>query len=342
MSNKVFYDPQDTRLFFENARKRGSLRDEYFAHEDEEDEADVLPDYGFSHPEYLTSEEGKILSSPLLPSNNWATMLLSSVSRSPFSKIRSLYAEVSEDEAKASGYSTGKSKKENILTALKKEVSPQTIYKKLSFNRDELLDVTDFETVSWIKAALKGMLDESIARAVLVGDMLDADNESHISEEHVIPIAKAGSPYTLSYTFLTEFSAEDFIDEVTTLMADYRGSGMPLMFIDQAVFCNYINLKDTKREVTIGSLPAQTMTSHVVLVPGLHDSESEEESSPFCVIVNPKDYMIGCNKDSGDKLLDDFDIDYNKQKYVLETRISGLLTRPKSAVVISKTNVITT
>ena len=341
MSNKVLLSSDKTRSIFENAKKIGSLREAYLAHDDSEEE-EVSPTYGFSNPEYLSSEEGKILSAPLLPSNSWAELLLSSVTRSPFSKVRSVYADISEDEAKASGFTTGKQKKENILTALKKVVSPQTVYKKLTIDRDEFLDIDDFDKVAWIRSALKNMLDESIARAILVGDKLDATNESHISEDHVVSVASAGSSYVLSHNFSTEFTTENFIDEVSELMADYRGSGMPVMFIDQKIFCNNINQGDTNRDVTIARLAERTMTSMVVLVPGLYDDENGEETSPFCVIFNPRDYTIGCVKDGEEKLFDDFDIDYNKQKYLLETRISGLLTRPKSAVVISKTNVVTT
>ncbi len=341
MSKKVL-SPRETLLIFENARRSGSLKEEYLAHEDTEEEADVLPDYGFSHPEYLSSEEGKILNAPLLPSNTWANMLLSAVTRSPFARIKSVYADTSEDEARASGYIKANQKKENILTALKRVISPQTVYKKLTLDRDDFLDISDFDKVAWVKEALKGMLDESIARAILVGDMLDATNESHISEEHVVPIASDNSTYTLSYNFSSEFTAEEFIDEVTDLMADYRGSGMPWMFIDQEIFCDSINQKDTNRDVTRISLAERTMTSFVILVPGLYDGESGADKSPFCVIVNPRDYMIGCDKGGEEKLFDDFDLDYNKQKYLLETRISGALTRPKSAVVITKTNVTTT
>lgn len=342
MSNKVLISPRETRLIFENARRSGSLRDEYLAHEDTEEEADVLPDYGFSHPEYLSSEEGKILNAPLLPSTAWASIFLSAVTRSPFARVRSLYADISEDEAKASGYVKGNQKKELILTALKQTVSPQTVYKKLSIDRDDFVDISDFDKVSWIKEALKCLVEESLARAILVGDKLDVENESHISEEHVIPISSSGETYTLTYNFSTDFTAEEFIDEVSTLMADYRGSGMPWMLIDQEIFCTSINQKDTNRDVTIRSLAERTMTSNVILVPGLYDGDNEEDSSPFCIIVNPRDYTVGCDKGGEEKLFDDFDLDFNKQKYLFETRVSGALTRPKSAVVISKTNVVTT
>lgn len=341
MSNKVLFSPRETSLIFENARRCGSLREEYLAHEDAVDEAEEEA-YGFTHPEYLSSEEGKILNAPLLPSTTWASILLSAVTKSPFARVKSLYADISEDEAKASGYVKAKQKKETILTALKQTISPQTVYKKLSIDRDDFVDISDFDKVAWIKSALKGILDESLARAILVGDMLDATNESHISEEHVVPIASAGATYTLSYNFTTEFTAEEFIDEVTDLMADYRGSGMPWMFIDQEIFCDSINQKDTNRDVTIRTLAERTMTSTVILVPGLYDGESGTDKSPFCIIVNPRDYTIGCDKGGEEKLFDDFDLDFNKQKYLLETRVSGALTRPKSAVVISKTNVVTT
>lgn len=277
----------------------------------------------------------------------WVTTVFNNVHKSPFSRVKTVFANITEDDARAKGYIKGKQKKEEVFGLLKRTTTPQTVYKLQKFDRDDVIDITDFDVVAWVKGEMRVMLNEEIARAVLVGDGRASGAEDKINEQNIRPIWKDDDFYTIhkSVTIApaaTNYDkAEAIIEAALRARKDYKGSGTPDAFFDPDTITTMLLAKDTTgRRIysSIADLASALRVKNIYEVPvfaGLERTDSENKNHTLLgIIVNLTDYNIGADKGGSVNLFDDFDIDYNKFTYLIETRCSGALVRPYSAIVI--------
>lgn len=308
--------------------------------------------YGFNDPSMLFPDYKAINNQPEWISRNmdWVTKLMSRVHHTPFSRIKSMYANITEDEARAKGYIKGKLKKEEVFTTLKRTTDPQTIYKKQKLDRDDIIDITDFDVVAWIKAEMRVMLDEEIARAILIGDGRQSDSDDKIKEDHIRPVAKDVPLYNTVIKVTVPADADDSLIAKETIKAmirgrkHYKGSGKPDFWTTEDVTTEMLLLEDQighaiyKTEAELATklrvneiIPVEPMEGQTVTI----TEKSIAKDYPLLgVVVNMADYNVGADKGGEVNLFDDFDIDYNQQKYLIETRISGALVKPFSALTI--------
>lgn len=322
---------------FEDAQRTGSLKESFLAH---------IATYGIDPIEDLFPEAKTITPTPELIKRDteWVAGVISGTRHSPFSRIKSTAANITADEARALGYVKGNPKKEEIVRVLKRTTTPTTIYKKQKLDRDDIIDITDFDVVAWLKAEMRIMLDEEIARAVLIGDGRPVDgDDDKINEECIRPIYTDDDLYSHHVKLTSEKTVEDLIDEILRARKEYKGSGNPAMYTDTDTLTDMLLLKDiTGRRIfrTVSELAAELRVSKIVEVPVMEDQtrvDDEEDTLQLkAIIVNLSDYVIGADKGGSINMFDDFDIDYNQYKYLMETRISGALIRPKSALVIEQ------
>lgn len=275
----------------------------------------------------------------------WVGAWMGGVNHTPFSRIKSMYADITADEARAKGYTTGDQKLTEVFAVLKRTTEPQTVYKLQKLDRDDILDITDFNVVNWLKAEMRMMLEEEIARACLVGDgrTFGVDDDA-INPVKVRPILTDDAIYSHKVSLaVTVTDYADIIDEIIKARVNYKGSGSPTMFISNTWLTNMLLLKDTTgRRIyrTVADLAAELNVSRIVESEIL-EGVQRDDAAPFtadliAIIVNPRDYTIGADKGGAVNMFDDFDIDYNQHKYLIETRISGALTKPKSALIIER------
>lgn len=263
----------------------------------------------------------------------WVSSFLGATTKRPFAKIRTTYADITEDEARAKGYITGSLKKEEFFSVNKRTTSPTTVYKKQKLDRDDVIDITDFDVVNWVKGEMRLMLDEEVARAALIGDGRDISNEDKIDEQCIRPIATDHELFTTKvYVNLTDASSsiQELIDAVVSNRAKYKGTGMPTFFTTETVIAKFLLLKDTLgRRIykSLDEIATELRCSAIVPVEVM-----EETPTIVGVMVNPADYAFGTDRGGEVSMFDDFDIDYNNLKYLIETRVSGALTRLKSAI----------
>mgnify|MGYP004501194391 FL=1 len=277
----------------------------------------------------------------------WVTTVFNNVHKSPFSRVKTVFANITEDDARAKGYIKGKQKKEEVFGLLKRTTTPQTVYKLQKFDRDDVIDITDFDVVAWVKGEMRVMLNEEIARAVLVGDGRASGAEDKINEQNIRPIWKDDDFYTIhkSVTIApaaTNYDkAEAIIEAALRARKDYKGSGTPDAFFDPDTITTMLLAKDTTgRRIynSISDLASALRVKNIYEVPvfeGLERTDAQSKKHTLLgIIVNLTDYNIGADKGGSVNLFDDFDIDYNKFTYLIETRCSGALVRPYSAIVI--------
>jgi hypothetical protein len=362
-------DKQDTlshseisAIFQEAVDNKASLKDTFLAH-------------GITNIDYLFPNTKLINNEPQIVNDDqaWVTDVMNSVHKSPFSRLKTIAADITIDEARALGYVKGTKKAEEQFGLLKREVTPQTIYKLQKFDRDDILDITDLDVVAWVKSEMRIKLKEEIARAILVSDGRANSDPHKIKEDKVIPIYKDVSPLvgydsqigghnissaTFAYRRIIEVpkdapaadKMELLIDESVRARVDYKGSGSPAMYIGPARLAEGLLLKDAMgRRIyeSESSLTTAMRVSRAVEVPIFDhitrvENEGEEDEQTFelaAIIVNLRDYTIGLDKGGETTLFDDFDIDYNKYTYLLETRLSGMLTKPFSAIILEFTEV---
>ena len=313
-----------------DAKQVGSFKEAFMAHAKE---------YGISNIELLFPDARKMDKTPDWINNvtDWVPKVLGEVHHNPFSRIKMMHADIREDEARAKGYMTGTLKKEEVFKLLKRAIDPTTIYKKQKFDRDDLVDITDLDVVAWVKAEMRMKLDEEIARALLIGDGREPDDEDKINEEKLIPIAKDNELYAIKETLPATDDPEDIIDAIQTARKKYRGTGKPTLYISSGMLTDMMLSRDgighrmykTEQEL------ADTLRVADIVEIDLFDNTELEEGQLVCILVNLTDYTIGADKGGEVNLFDDFDIDYNQYKYLIETRISGALTKPFSAIVFT-------
>ena len=353
-SNTLSHD--DMEKIFADAKRCGSLKEAFLAHG--ESDADYTPatgdngtagtDYGIQYLNYLFPENKSLNNPPdfIKRDTDWVGVFMGRVHHTPFSRIKSQFANITADEARAKGYVKGNKKVEEVITLLKRSTGPQTIYKKQRMDRDDILDITDFDVVAWLKREMRIMLDEEIARACLVGDGRSAASDDKIQETNVRPIWTDADLYTIKYkidgTTLTtdDKKAKAMIRAAVKARKDYKGSGNPILFTTEDNLTDMLLLEDTTGRIIYDSVDklATTMrVSRIVTVPVMENLtrvDGANTNTLLGLIVNPDDYNIGADKGGAVAMFDDFDIDYNQQKYLIETRCSGALIKPYSAIAI--------
>ena len=319
----------DAASIFEGAKRLGSMK---------EAAEDYALQHGIDDISILFPDAKALSATPEFEKRRteWVAEVMNATRHTPFSRIKSLTANLTLDEARAKGYVKGNLKKEEFFKVSKRVTTPQTIYKKQKLDRDDVLDITDFDVVTWLKGEMRLMLEEELARAILVGDGRSAGDEDKISEDHIRPIANDSDLYvTYLYVNLNgvDFSAEEIIDSVTMQRRHYRGSGNPTFYTSETVLARMLLIKDSLgRRIypTVNDLAAALRVTKIVAV----EIMDEPSVDVVGIIVNLSDYTVGADKGGDVSLFDDFDIDYNQYKYLIETRVSGALVRPKSALVL--------
>ena len=319
-----------------DAKRYGSMKESFLAHADE---------YGITNIDYLFPEATSLNNPPefIKRDMGWVSTVMNGTHHTPFSRIKSMFADITEDEARARGYIKGKLKKEEVFSLLKRTTGPTTIYKKQKMDRDDVVDITDFDVIAWLKSEMRMMLDEEIARAILVGDGRLASSDDKIKEDCIRPIWKDADLYTIKSVLNVPEGgneAEEFIDQVVRAMKDYKGSGSPVCFMTDDLLTECLLLKDVnKRRIykDVNEIATAMRVSSIVTVPvmeGLTRTSGSDTFTLKAIIVNLKDYNVGADKGGAINMFDDFDIDYNQQKYLIETRCSGALIKPYSAIAI--------
>lgn len=261
----------------------------------------------------------------------WVTNFMDQCTKTPFSKIKNLWADITEVEARAKGYIKGNEKKEEFFNVAKRVTGPTTVYKKQKLDRDDILDITDFDVVAWLKMEMRVMLDEEIARAALVGDGRDVTSPDKIKEDCIRPIAKDNEFFTSVVNVNISGSVQAFIDAVVKGRVMYKGTGQPTMYTTESVISAFLLLKDTLgRDLyrSVEEVASKLRVREIVAVEIM-----EEYDDIIAVLVNPMDYTFGANRGGEVTMFDQFDIDFNQQKYLIETRVCGALTKLKSAIV---------
>ena len=350
----------DITAIISDAKRTGSLRDAAIAHNAGEithaatDDDGHQVTYGVANVDYLFPDARNITREPLFIKRDtgWVTVVMSAVKHSPFSRIKSIFADITADDARAKGYLKGKQKVEEVFTLLKRSTTPTTIYKKQKMDRDDVVDITDFDVVSWIKSEMRVMLDEEIARAILVGDGRSTASDDKINESNIRPIWKDDSLYTIKATVQLGASETEttkgkkFIKAVLKARKNYKGSGNPILLTTEDVLTDLLLIEDTNgRNIyeSVDKLATALRVSKIVTSPVLENQTREgvnavdgdtKTRTLMGIIVNLADYTVGADKGGAVNLFEDFDIDFNQQKYLIETRCSGALTKPYSAIAI--------
>ena len=317
-----------------DAKRFGSLQESFLAHADE---------YGIEQIDYLFPE-AKTLNNPpefIKRDTGWVSTVMGAVHHTPFSRIKSVFANITEDEARAKGYIKGNLKKEEVFSLLKRTTTPTTIYKKQKLDRDDVIDITDFDVVAWLKSEMRVMLDEEIARAILIGDGRLSSSDDKINESNIRPVASDSELYTIRQKVSVPANATDddkakaMIKSAVKARKNYKGSGNPTFYTTEDWLTNALLLEDTQGHRLYkndADVAAAMRVSKIVTVPVMEGVKGPEGGDLIGIIVNLADYNVGADKGGAVNMFDDFDIDYNQQKYLIETRCSGALIKPYSAI----------
>lgn len=320
-----------------------TMKGSFLAHADE---------YGIKDIDWLFPEAKNLQNTPEFISRKmeWVSTVMDGVHRTPFSRIKSMFADITEDQARAKGYIKGNLKKEEVFSLLKRSTDPTTIYKKQKLDRDDVIDITDFDVIAWIKAEMRIMLDEEIARAILVSDGRLASDDDKIDESHVRPIWKEADLFCIKKEVPIgaddDATAKNFIRTAIKSRKDYRGSGNPVLFTTEDFLTDMLLLEDSIGHAlyeTETQLATKLRVSKIVTVPVMENltrqvvkSGQAYTNTLMGIIINLNDYNVGADKGGAISMFDDFDIDFNQMKYLMETRISGAMTKPFSAIVLEK------
>lgn len=322
---------------FKDAKRYGSLKDSCLNH-------------GIDQVDFLFPDAKNVTPTPTFIQRDmgWVNVVMNGVHHTPFSRIKSIFADITEDDARAKGYLKGKMKKEEFFGLMKRTTDPTTVYKKQKMDRDDVLDITDFDVVTWLKAEMRMMLNEEIARAILLGDGRLASSDDKINEQNIRPIAKDDDLFTIHADVTVTSAATDddkakaFIRTVIKTRKLYKGSGNPILFTTEDMLTDMLLLTDEMgRDLYAdeAALARKMRVSRIVTVPPMESTIGKNGNPLVGVILNMTDYNVGADKGGAVNMFDDFDIDYNQQKYLIETRCSGALTTPYSAMAFEmKTN----
>ena len=344
-------DDMDTIL--DDAKRLGSLKESVLQHMEDGvlAHADMQPQYGIDNVDYLFPEARALGGTPefIKRDTNWVKDVMTGVHHSPFSRIKSIFANISEDEARAKGFIKGNMKKDQVFTLLKRTTAPTTVYKKQKMDRDDVIDITDFDVIAWLKSEMREMLDEELARAILVSDGRSASDDDKINEVNIRPIWKDDDLYTIKQAVTVAANATDddiakaMIKQSVKARKNYKGSGNPTLFTTEDFLTSMLLLEDTQGHRIYKSeaeLATAMRVKNIVTVPVMENLTRVDANSNtrtlMGIIVNLTDYNVGADKGGAVNMFDDFDIDYNQQKYLIETRCSGALIKPYSAIALEK------
>lgn len=338
-TNEEFLSHDELMTIIKDAKNKGSLKESFLAHAED-------MDYGVENLTYLFPEDRNVTDKPMFISRDmgWVQKVMGSVHHTPFSRIKSMFADITEDQARAKGYIKGKLKKEEVFSLLKRRTGPTTIYKKQKMDRDDIIDITGFDVVAWIKAEMRLMLDEEIARAILIGDGRLSSDDDKIDENCVRPVVSDKDLFVIRYEFKAngtdDANAKEFERAAIKSRINYKGAGTPTLFTTEEWLTDMLLREDTighKIYKTESELATTLRVKEIVTVPPMEGLTTTIDATTYGVagiIVNLYDYNVGADKGGSINMFEDFDIDYNQEKYLIETRCSGALTTPFSAIVL--------
>lgn len=318
-----------------DAKRYGSLKDAFIQH-------------GIEDIEYLFPDAKNMTNAPVFIDRDqkWVKKVMNAVHKTPFSRVKSLFANITEEEARAKGYIKGKQKKDEVFGLLKRTTTPTTVYKKQKLDRDDVVDITDFDVIAWIKGEMRGKLDEELARAFLVGDGRSTSSDDKINETNIRPIWTDEDLFTIKATVSapandTNAKVKAFIRSALKARKNYKGSGNPALYTTEDMLTDCLLLEDANGRVIYDSeekLAKTLRVSEIITVPVMEGLTRNDKSGTklelLGIIVNLSDYNVGADKGGAVNMFDDFDIDYNAMKYLIETRCSGALTTPYSAIAL--------
>lgn len=323
---------EEISTIFGDIKRYGSLKDSVLAH-------------GIDNVDYLFPDAQTLANTPefIQRDTGWVKKVMSGVHHTPFSRIKSIFADITEDDARAKGYFKGKLKKEEVFGLLKRTTTPTTVYKKQKMDRDDVVDITDFDVVAWLKSEMRMMLDEELARAYLIGDGRLASSDDKINEQNIRPILKDEELYTIQATVSVQSSAteddkaREFIRTAIKARKNYKGSGQPTLYTTEDILTDCLLLTDTTGRdlyTDVAQLAKKLRVKEIVTVPVMEGVNGKHGGALMGIIVNLADYNVGADRGGAVNMFDDFDIDYNQQKYLIETRCSGALIKPYSAIAL--------
>lgn len=362
----------DMEQIFRDAKRLGSLREAVHEHEENGVLAHSVegPDdygiyrgqaptgagvqkYGVYDPTMLFPDYKAVNEIPdwIKRDTSWVNDFMSSVKHTPFSRIKSLHADITTEDARALGYIKGNMKKDEFFTLIKRTTDPQTIYKKQRMDRDDIIDITGFDVIAWIRGEMRVMLEEELARAALIGDGRSNSSSDKINENHIRPIAKDSDLYAVKVPVAVATGstlAVSFIEAAIRARKDYKGSGNPVLYTTEDMLTEMLLIKDLNQRYmypSVESLATTLRVRKIVAVPVMENvtipivttsgaTSTTSDQALYGIIVNLQDYVIGADKGGAINMFDDFDIDYNQEKYLIETRCSGALVKPYSALVL--------
>lgn len=339
----------DIQAAIADAKRYGSMRESFLAHSIETT-AGKEQTYGIKGADDWLFPDARNLNTPpefIKRDMGWVSKVMRGTSHTPFSRIKSMFADITEDEARAKGYIKGKYKKEEVFSLLKRTTTPTTIYKKQKMDRDDIVDITDFDVITWLKSEMRMMLDEEIARAILVSDGRPSSSDDKINELNIRPIWTDDDLFTIKVgvsvdaNATSDDKAKAMIRASVKSRKNYKGSGNPVLFTTEDWLTDCLLLEDGVGRIiydSVDKLKSALRVSDIITVPvmeGLTRTDSEGKTRTLIgIIVNLKDYNVGADKGGAVNMFDDFDIDYNAQKYLIETRCSGALIKPFSAIAL--------
>lgn len=326
----------EMEAIIKDGKRYGSLKESCLQH--------GITDIEYLFPDYKTiNNEPDFISRPM----DWVSKVMGAVGKTPFSRIKTIHADITADEARALGYMKGHKKKEEVFTLLKRTTDPTTVYKKQKLDRDDVIDITDFDVVAFMKKEMRVMLDEELARAILIGDGRLSDSEDKIPETKIRPIMTDDDLYSIKAKVVVadkndaNAKAKAFIRSSIKARKDYRGSGAPALFTTEDLLTDCLLLEDNNGRIiydSVDKLATALRVSEIITVPVMEGcvrtGTDGKKHDVLALIVNLKDYKVGADKGGAVNMFDDFDIDYNAQKYLIETRCSGALVKPYSAIVV--------
>ena len=320
----------EVATIFKDAKRLGSLRDAVLEH-------------GIDQIDYLFPDDRTLTTQPTFIQRDmgWVSDIMGSVHHTPFARVKSVFADITEDDARAKGYIKGKMKKEEFFGLIKRRTEPTTVYKKQKMDRDDMIDITDFDVAAWLKTEMRMMLNEELARAYLIGDGRPASSDEHINDQNIRPVAFDDDLFTIHADIEVSSSATDD-DKAKALIRGviknrklYRGSGNPVMYTTEDALTDMLLLEDTLGHALYAdeaALARKMRVRKIVTVPVMEGVTGKNGNPLVAVVVNMGDYNVGADRGGAVNMFDDFDIDYNQQKYLIETRCSGALTVPYSAM----------
>lgn len=337
----------DFSAIMENAQKRGSLKHAFMEHEAGAEFLAHAGTYGIDNISYLFPDARSVSQEPGWISRRmeWVSKVLNATRHSPFSRIKSLHADITPDAARAKGYVTGALKTEEVFAMLRRITNPWTVYKKQKLDRDDIIDITDFNVVAWLKREMRWMLDEELARAILVGDGRDPVTQvaDHIPHDNIRPVWLDTSLYTYVKQVASTRTTDQMIDDMITARVEYRGTGAPSLYVGPTFLTAMLLLRDLdgrRLYRTEADLASELRVKEIVEVPIMDGlSRGTPVYNLMAIMANLSDYVVGADKGGEINFFDDFDIDYNQEKYLIETRVSGALVEPKAAIVLEQAEV---